>query len=87
MCLGQEVHYYMVYIAYFTELILQICDYALKSDVFDAKNVNTRLTKIFIAIFAPDERLPRVGSTDRLLNYVWYGSGAGRLRTFLRAIL
>ena len=28
--LGQEVHYYMVYIAYFTELILQICDYAQK---------------------------------------------------------
>ena len=28
--LGQEVHYYMVYIAYFTELILQICDYAHK---------------------------------------------------------
>ena len=27
---GQEVHYYMVYIAYFTELILQICDYAQK---------------------------------------------------------
>ena len=26
--IGQEVHYYMVYIAYFTELILQICDYA-----------------------------------------------------------
>ena len=25
---GQEVHYYMVYIAYFTELNLQICDYA-----------------------------------------------------------
>ena len=24
--LGQEVHYYMVYIAYFTEFILQICD-------------------------------------------------------------
>ena len=30
MLLGQEVHYYMVYIAYFTELILQICDYAQK---------------------------------------------------------
>ena len=29
-----------------------------KSDAFDAKIVNTRLTKIFIAIFAPDERLP-----------------------------
>ena len=28
--LGQEVHYYMVYIAYFTDLILQICDYAQK---------------------------------------------------------
>ena len=28
--LGQEVHYYMVYIAYFTELILQIWDYAQK---------------------------------------------------------
>ena len=26
--LGQEVHYYMIYIAYFTELNLQICDYA-----------------------------------------------------------
>ena len=29
-----------------------------KNDAFDAKIVNTRLTKIFIAIFAPDERLP-----------------------------
>ena len=28
--LGQEVHYYMVYIAYFTELILQICNFAQK---------------------------------------------------------
>ena len=28
--LGQEVHYYMVYIAYFNELNLQICDYAQK---------------------------------------------------------
>ena len=29
-----------------------------KNDAFDAKIVNKRLTKIFIAIFAPDERLP-----------------------------
>ena len=29
-----------------------------KNDAFDAKIVNMRLTKIFIAIFAPDERLP-----------------------------
>ena len=35
---------------------LKICDYAQK-DAFVAKIVNTRLTKNFIAIFAPDERL------------------------------
>ena len=29
-----------------------------KKDAFDAKIVNMRLTKIFIAIFAPNERLP-----------------------------
>ena len=29
-----------------------------KNDTCDAKIVNTRLTKIFIAFFAPDERLP-----------------------------
>ena len=29
-----------------------------KKDAFDAKIVNMRLTKIFSAIFAPDERLP-----------------------------
>ena len=28
--LKQEVHYFMVYIAYFTELGLQMCDYAQK---------------------------------------------------------
>ena len=31
--LGQEVHYYMVYIAYFTELNLQICDCAQKARI------------------------------------------------------
>ena len=36
-----------------------------KNDAFDAKIVNTRLTKIFIAIFAPHERLP---SSATLLN-------------------
>ena len=30
MFLGQEEHYDMVYIAYFTELILHFCDYAQK---------------------------------------------------------
>ena len=33
MFLGQEVHYYIVYIAYFTELNLQICDYAQKQRI------------------------------------------------------
>ena len=32
--------------------------------VFDAKIVNTRLTKIFIAIFAPHERLPSSATLD-----------------------
>ena len=31
--LGQEVHYYMVYIAYYTDLILQICIYAQKQHI------------------------------------------------------
>ena len=30
MFLGQEMHYYMVCIAYYTELNLQICNYAQK---------------------------------------------------------
>ena len=38
----------------------KFCKFAItrKNDAFDANIVNTRLTKIFIAIFAPDERLP-----------------------------
>ena len=60
--LWQEVHYYMVYIAYYTDLNLQICNYA-----FVAKIVNTRLTKVFMAIFAFDERLP---TSATLMMYV-----------------
>ena len=55
--LGQEVLYYMVYIAYFTELILQVA-ITRKNDTFGAKIVNTRWTKIVMASFAPHERLP-----------------------------
>ena len=57
MFLGQEVHYYMVNIAYFIELILQFCDYAQKRRIC-RENCKKRLTKICMAIFAPDERLP-----------------------------
>ena len=56
--LGQEVHYYMVYIAYFTELNSQKFEITRKNDAFVAKIVNTRLTKGFMAIFAPAESLP-----------------------------
>ena len=41
-------------------LLSWICKFAItrKNDAFVAKIVNTRLTKIFMAIFAPNERLP-----------------------------
>ena len=45
MFLGQEVHFYMVYIEYYTELNLQIFNYAQK------------LTEICKAIFALAKRL------------------------------
>ena len=38
-----------------------------KNDAFDAKIVNRRLTKIFIAIFAPDERLPSSATLCRCI--------------------
>ena len=43
MFIGQEVHYYIVYIADFTEIILQICNYVRKQQ-FGANIANTRLT-------------------------------------------
>ena len=44
--LGQKVPYYMVHIAFHTELNLQICNYAQKQQIFFAKIANNRLTKI-----------------------------------------
>ena len=70
MFLGEEVHYYMVYIAYYTELNLQICNYAQK-DAFVAKIVNMRLTKTFMVIFALAERPPTsdtLGHPDTFLS-------------------
>ena len=55
--LGQEVHYYWS----LSHIIFsKICKFAItrKNDAFVAKIVNTRLTKIFMANFAFDERLP-----------------------------
>ena len=54
---GQEVLYYMVYIAYYAELNLQICNYVQKRRIC-REIANTRLTKVFVASFALVERLP-----------------------------
>ena len=40
-----------------------------KNDPFDAKIVNTRLTEILIAIFAPDERLPSSATLTECVCY------------------
>ena len=45
MFLGQEVHNYMVFIVYYTELNFQFCNYS-QNDEFVAKVANKRLTKI-----------------------------------------
>ena len=57
MFLGQEVHYYMVYIAYFTELNLQICDYGQKQCIC-RENCKYAFDENFHDHFCPDERLP-----------------------------
>ena len=62
----------MVNTAYFTELILQICDYAQKRRIWRG-NCKYALDEIFIAIFSPDERLPSsatLRSTTSLLIFV-----------------
>ena len=56
--LGQEVHYYMVYIAYFTELMLQISDYAQKRRSCRKNSNSNSMTNMFKAIFALAETLP-----------------------------
>ena len=50
--LGQEVHYYMVYIAYFAELNLQICDYAQKQRIC-RENCKYALDENFHGYFCP----------------------------------
>ena len=52
MLLGQEVHYYMVYIAYFTELKLRICDYAQKRRIC-RENCKYALDEKFHGHFCP----------------------------------
>ena len=58
MFLGQEVHYYMVFMAYYTELNLQICNYVQKQRICRENSKYMRLTKIVVGIFALAEKLP-----------------------------
>ena len=51
--LGQEVHYYNVYNAYYNEFLI-----TCKNNAFVAKIANMRMTKTCMAIFALDEMLP-----------------------------
>ena len=53
--LGQEVHYYMVYIAYFTELDLQICNYAQKQRIC-CENCKYGLDENFHGHFCPQQK-------------------------------
>ena len=64
MFLGQEMHYYMVCIVYYTELNLQVCNYAQKTAHLSRKKVNTRLTIVIMAIFALAEKLPTSATLD-----------------------
>ena len=50
-------------------LLNKICKFAIshKNDAFFAKIVNTRLTKIFMALFATDERLPSSATLPAVL--------------------
>ena len=50
--LGQEVHYYIMYIAYFTELNLQICNFAQKWRIC-RENCNYALDENFQGHFCP----------------------------------
>ena len=51
MFLGQEVHYYMVYIAYCTESKLQFCNYAKKMTQLSQKE-QIRAGNFFCGLFA-----------------------------------
>ena len=66
--LGQEVHYYMVYIAFYTELNWQICNYAQKRRICRG-NSKYACYEHFMAIFALAERLPTPATLGHRNNY------------------
>ena len=52
--LRQEVNYYMVYIAYYTELNLQICNYAKKQRI--CRKIVIRVCRKFVWPFLPSPK-------------------------------
>ena len=91
MFLGQEVHYYMVYIAYFTELNLQICDYAQKQRIcswncnygFD-ENFNGHFDDMVVIIWRQAEMAQMI-FFQKL--YGWHGQRRFRLEIGLYDVM
>ena len=79
--LGQEVHYYMVHIAYH-ELDLPFA-IMRKSDA-NVKIANTRLTKTYAAIFALAERLPTSATLMKLMMMMMMINCEAAQKTMLR---
>ena len=71
MFLGQEVHYYMVYIAYFTELNLQICDYAQKRRIC-RKNCKYAFDENFHGHFCPQRKAAKFCHPDVLSDALYF---------------
>ena len=78
--LEQEVQYYMVHIAYYsyTELNLQICNYAQKRRICRENSTHAKLKTTFAAIFALVERLPTLPPCV-VLYVIWPRRGCRRL--------
>ena len=78
--LWQEVHYYMVYIAYFTELDLQICDYAQKQRIC-RENCNYALDENFHDHFCPRRKAAKFchpgPGVSKLPSWIWLSATEG----------
>ena len=68
MFLGQEMHYYIVFIAFYNELNWQICNYTQKRCIC-RENSNYAFDENFMAIFALAERLPTPATLGHRNNY------------------
>ena len=65
--LGQEVHYYLVYIAYFSELNLQSCDYAQKRRIC-RENCKYALDENFHDQFCPRRKAAKFCHPDKAID-------------------